>query len=116
MIYHLGIPIFGVLTMADTVDFTESSVIDREVQFQDCLGLTGSTHRYTRMVNYCDNVDTNKERMETYLPHLDVPILKFLIQVRTMLLNMETSFVYIFHYTMHLLIGVLCYYLTPGIC
>ncbi|XP_067677560.1 uncharacterized protein [Haliotis asinina] len=96
------IPLYGVMTKYDKVipqeEFeklkedtgNQSATIDvigeedyakRERQFIEALGLGGSKHRFLRCSNYCDDVDKNNRRMETVIPDLDLPVLKFFTQV-----------------------------------
>ncbi|XP_021369952.1 uncharacterized protein LOC110461013 [Mizuhopecten yessoensis] len=77
----MTIPVFGILTKIDGVDLESSEFKDREKQFLECLGLVGAKQRYARLSNYCSDVDEADERLETYLPKIDVPALKFLRQI-----------------------------------
>jgi len=79
--YFVDIPVFGVMCKVDKVKLEEEEFKEREKKFIGCLGLIGSEHRYTRLVNYCNDVDEDKKRMDAVFPELDVPALKFLRQV-----------------------------------
>ncbi|XP_062605828.1 uncharacterized protein LOC134267634 [Saccostrea cucullata] len=75
------IPIFGVLTMKDQKKQTEQQNFEEfETLFKRTLGL--SHLNYLHCTNYCDdNVNEIRERIRTHYPELDMPVLKFLIQV-----------------------------------
>ncbi|XP_046546726.1 uncharacterized protein LOC124256811 [Haliotis rubra] len=92
------IPLFGVMTKYDKVipqeEFKKlegkSANIDvighedyaeRESKFIKALGLGGSKHRFLRCSNYCDDTDKDNTRIETVIPDLDLPVLKFFTQV-----------------------------------
>lgn len=77
----MTIPVFGILTKIDGIDLDSTEFKEKEKTFLECLGLVGAKQRYARMVNYCSDVDPNDERLEKYLPKIDIPALKFLRQI-----------------------------------
>ncbi|XP_033757994.1 uncharacterized protein LOC117340341 [Pecten maximus] len=77
----MTIPVFGIMTKVDGIDLDSSEFKEREKKFLECLGLVGARQRYARLCNYCSEVDVNDERLEKYLPKIDVPALKFLRQI-----------------------------------
>ena len=82
-----AIPLFGVMTKMDQVakdgkkgDVSEELFEKRKKLFIDRLGLKGTT-RYIFASNYCNNTDEEQKRLETVIPEIDAPLLKFMIQV-----------------------------------
>ncbi|XP_062583988.1 uncharacterized protein LOC134245747 [Saccostrea cucullata] len=73
------IPVFGVFTKKD-LEVQERESEDFEKLFRTTLGL--SQLDYLHCTNYCDdNIKEIRERNMTHYPELDIPVLKFLIQV-----------------------------------
>ncbi|XP_025078683.1 uncharacterized protein LOC112554844 [Pomacea canaliculata] len=74
------IPVYGVLTSLDKVNYTnrEQFETNRE-EFMKALGLHEG--RLLCCSNYCDLTDPHKERFRNILPSLDLPILEFFVQV-----------------------------------
>ncbi len=54
---------------------------ERETLFINKLGLRGASNRYVSLSNYCDDTDPGNRRLETNIPELDLPVLRFLAQV-----------------------------------
>ncbi|KAJ8316419.1 hypothetical protein KUTeg_006433 [Tegillarca granosa] len=78
------IPIFGVLTKCDKVDLDgDAEAQERENEFIEALGLRGSTNRYMRCENYCDDVDKKHgiDRTEQLNYNIDLNVLKFMTQL-----------------------------------
>ena len=57
-------------------------VDEHEKELKHALGLEGSSHRYVRVSNYCDDVDKDMERTESNIPEIDADFLRFMTQVR----------------------------------
>ncbi|XP_021360832.1 uncharacterized protein LOC110455179 isoform X2 [Mizuhopecten yessoensis] len=73
------IPVFGVMTGIDVIDESHTEVFEeRKINFMNSLALVGAGHRFLQCVNYCDEVDPTRKRICQTLPHIDVPILKFM--------------------------------------
>ena len=61
-------------------EVSEALFEKRKRLFIDSLGLKGTT-RYIFASNYCNNTDEKQKRLETVIPEIDAPLLKFMIQV-----------------------------------
>lgn len=72
VIIFTDIPIFGVLTHADEIGFSDPNFCKFE---KDCLGL--SPMRYLRCTNCYSNFPVDNER----IPDVEVPVMRFLRQV-----------------------------------
>ncbi|XP_021360831.1 uncharacterized protein LOC110455179 isoform X1 [Mizuhopecten yessoensis] len=78
-VYNREIPVFGVMTGIDVIDESHTEVFEeRKINFMNSLALVGAGHRFLQCVNYCDEVDPTRKRICQTLPHIDVPILKFM--------------------------------------
>jgi hypothetical protein len=70
------VPVFGVLTHADEIEENDPEFCDFERKFKRSLGL--SHLRYLLCTNYCDDVPRKNKRD----PNVEVPVIRFLRQVR----------------------------------
>ncbi len=80
-LYSSDIPVFGLMTHADrmTTPYDQRELSSRQQRFMDCLGLTGSKHRFALCRNYCDD-ETPDRTLKTY-PEIDLGILKFIYTI-----------------------------------
>ncbi|KAL8560074.1 hypothetical protein ACOMHN_041543 [Nucella lapillus] len=74
-----AVPIFGVLTKKDRVDPQSPDFQEKKDAFLRGLGLNHA--RYLLCSNYCDDLDPDGSRTRRLIPGLDVPLLRFMVQV-----------------------------------
>ncbi|OWF46822.1 hypothetical protein KP79_PYT22260 [Mizuhopecten yessoensis] len=79
--YTRAIPVFGILTHADLASQQIRKFENLEGNFIRALVMIGFKTRYMKCSNYCDDVDPELTRMEVSLPELDIPVLKFMVEV-----------------------------------
>lgn len=70
------IPVFGVLTHADQIEEDDTDFPEFEKKFKTSLGLTAM--RYLLCSSYCDEISRENGRN----PNVEVPVMRFLRQVR----------------------------------
>lgn len=70
------IPVFGVLTHADQIDEDDTDFPEFEKKFKSSLGLNAM--RYLLCSSYCDEISRENGRN----PNVEVPVMRFLKQVR----------------------------------
>ncbi|CAG2242362.1 unnamed protein product [Mytilus edulis] len=75
-----GIPVFGVMTKADKFDAKRNDKVqEREKKFREHLGIP--LERFTRIKNYCEDIDKETSYRYHLIPKIDVAILELMNQV-----------------------------------
>ncbi|CAC5393360.1 unnamed protein product [Mytilus coruscus] len=83
-----GIPVFGVMTKADKFDAERNvRVQEREQKFRDHLGCP--MERFTRIKNYCVDIDQKTRYRFSLIPEIDVAILELMTQVFSRFVEVE---------------------------
>ncbi|KAK7502629.1 hypothetical protein BaRGS_00006204, partial [Batillaria attramentaria] len=70
------IPVFGVITKKDKISGDSAEMTEA---FKLALGLNNTTFLCCK--NYCDDLDPEGDRAQEVDPAIDLPILKFMVQV-----------------------------------